>query len=511
MLGLGIQATTFTLGKTSSFLSSLASGGSTHIPSLSYGYTAGASYALKQVPASLVLGGYDEARFEPNNLSFSLDSNQQPMVSLRSISVNGWTSNEVTLLDSANAGFFKIDSSTPFLWLPESAALKFERTFGLRYDESLQLYFYPNTTQENNIMQAKMTFDFELADLSDSSQSLSISLSGQAFTSLALTYGYPGLQANSTSPPMPYFPVRKAMNSTQYTLGRMFLQETYLIVDYLRNNFSLSQAVFDSNALSDTALVDIDANSTSGSAQDSQLPNRGQALSTGTMVGIAIGVVCFVAIVVGTLVVLYIRRHRTQHGSDHRDSRGLRWLPFPSKYRNNINELPAESAKKPVEVPCEDVKELQGSTSLRAELASTSGPSYSISDHKYKFGVGHDPQVPVELPARTSIQGNGPNLLMGSSRRQFPPSPATLSTSGVSNQSQRISSHSTESSSPLVTPLIPAKRSHGSNFASRGMYLDINDTISSESGAPSPSYTLNDSASFTSRSPSGNGRSAKRI
>jgi hypothetical protein len=36
-----------------------------------------------------------------------------------------------------------------------------------------------------------------------------------------------------------YFPIRRAKNSTQYTLGRTFLQEAYVIADYERANFSI--------------------------------------------------------------------------------------------------------------------------------------------------------------------------------------------------------------------------------------------------------------------------------
>lgn len=41
------------------------------IPSVSFGYTAGAPYRLKKVLGNLVLGGYDQSRFTPNNMSFS--------------------------------------------------------------------------------------------------------------------------------------------------------------------------------------------------------------------------------------------------------------------------------------------------------------------------------------------------------------------------------------------------------------------------------------------------------
>ena len=140
------------------------------IPSLSYGFTAGAFYRLKQVPGSLTLGGFDPARFEPNDMSFTLNDNQQPALTLTSILVSGWGPANITLLNSSNQGLFIIDSSTPFLWLPEATALLFEEVFGLEYNETLQLYFYPNGSQPNSTYLSELgscNFDFEFSDLSN--------------------------------------------------------------------------------------------------------------------------------------------------------------------------------------------------------------------------------------------------------------------------------------------------------------------------------------------------------
>ena len=511
LLGLGIKDTTFTTGKTPSFLLSLQTEGAEQIPSPSYGYTAGASYQLKGVPASLVFGGYDENRFEPNDFYFSLDSNQQPVVDLQSISVDGWTDDNVNLFDSTDEGYFTVDSSTPFLWLPESAALKFENTFGLEYDESLQLYFYPNATQEKNVMQANMTFSFILTDLEDSTQSVNLFLPGAAFTSLSLTYGYPGLNVNSTSPSTPYFPVRKAANNTQYIIGRMFLQETYLIVDYLHNNFSISQAVFDPNALSNTSIVDMLTNYTSNSTQATQPSDQGHSLSTGAVAGIAVGIVCLVAIVLGTLIILCVRQHRTHKDRDNEAaSHGILGRVFRSKSRNKINEMPAESIEKPVEVSDEDIKELPGTTDHKAELASDASPPYGFSDRKFQFGFGHDPQVPVELPSRTSTEFNRMTSPVDSSRMLLPRSPAAFSSSGISSQSLRASSQSFESSSLPVTPLTIAEAGHDSHGTSRELYPGPNDTVSPENSSQSPSRTL-DGTSVPMRV-SGEGlRAAKRF
>jgi hypothetical protein len=59
------------------------------------------------------------------------------------------------------------------------------------------------------------------------------------FNAFALKASYPFL-ANASY----YFPLKQAANDTQYTLGRAFLQEAYLTVDYERGNFSISQCTW---------------------------------------------------------------------------------------------------------------------------------------------------------------------------------------------------------------------------------------------------------------------------
>jgi hypothetical protein len=58
---------------------------------------------------------------------------------------------------------------------------------------------------------------------------------------LKLTKEYPGNNAWKR-----YFPIRPAVTPEQYTLGRAFLQEIYLVANYESRNFSLSLRNFDS-------------------------------------------------------------------------------------------------------------------------------------------------------------------------------------------------------------------------------------------------------------------------
>ena len=507
-LGLGTKGTSFnTLEETPSLLSTLAPGNASRIPSLSFGYTAGAYYRLKRVPASLTLGGYDADRFEPNNVTFTLNSDQQPVVELSSISVRGWESENITLMDTSDQALFKIDSSTPFLWIPEAVADAFERTFGLTYDNDLELYFYANQSQQDAVCKADMTFVFEMSNLKGASETLLLSLPGSALTSLSLTYGYPRLKANSSSPSVPYFPVRRAKNRSQYVLGRFFLQESYLIVDYERNNFSLSQAVFDENALSNVQLVEIP--SANSSSTGSSSPTVG-GLPAPALFGIAIGAVAVFFIIVSTFVILYRRKGREWHrrrrrrrkqGADAKKynppTRWKRWLcgALPElqsvelssdSERTRVGTPPPPKPDSPKELSGEGLGDASGQLSTvphSSDPRASRGPPVITqpvhpprsrgSMRKYKFGVAHDPQLPVELPNRMSnssseVEPEPEPEALGPSAAYDAPFPSHYRirdepTIGPEGTYQSFANNS-DSSSPIVSPITPVAMSFGSSL-----------------------------------------------
>lgn len=82
MFPLGPKPTNFTSfnNPQPSFLWSLKN--ESYIPSLSWGYTAGAQYRLKGTPGSLTLGGYDASRYTPNNVTFSFGADDSKPLTL---------------------------------------------------------------------------------------------------------------------------------------------------------------------------------------------------------------------------------------------------------------------------------------------------------------------------------------------------------------------------------------------------------------------------------------------
>ncbi|CZR52704.1 uncharacterized protein PAC_02581 [Phialocephala subalpina] len=373
ILGLGVAATNLTTLNPPSLLNSLVD--SQTIPSHSYGYTAGAHYRLKGVPSSVTLGGYDANRFDSHNISFSLNPAQTPVVALNKISVSAspyspsdaapsWSSNPQELMDISEAALFTIDSSTPFLWFPESICQQFENALGLLYDTTLNLYtFGSDQDQYSTLVAWNMTFAFTLSDLPGSANEINITVPYDAFD-LELSYPFPGLNATASSPATKYFPLRKAADASVYTIGRAFLQEAYLIVDYERNNFSVYQAQFNADRVSATNLVTISAVSTGTSSSGGT-----GSISTGTAIGVAIaGSALVITVIVG--VGLFIYRSRAGKSSrlqlrrrSNSNRSGLQQLNSESQLKAELDGngefVEISSIELPAELPAGAFKEVK--------------------------------------------------------------------------------------------------------------------------------------------------------
>lgn len=110
-----------------------------------------------------------------------------------------------------------------------------------------------------------------------------------------------------------YFPLKRAANDTQYTLGRAFLQEAYIIADFERQNFSVWPCKWDSNTNNANVVAILSTNSTSNTPNSSggNGSSSKKGLGTGAIAGIAVGAVAALAIV-GAAAWLYIKRARAK-------------------------------------------------------------------------------------------------------------------------------------------------------------------------------------------------------
>ena len=189
------------------------------IPSLSFGYTAGAQYRLKEVLGSLTLGGVDSSRFTPSNLSipFASDPTRDLMVGIQAIKSTDNSGKSTDLLPTGIMSF--VDSTVPQIWLPLEACQAFEKAFGLTFDETSQLYLV-NSTLHSTLESQNASFTFTLGAAATGGQTMDITLPYNSFD-LLVAPPTPGVVNSSR-----YFPLRRAANESQYTLGRTFLQES---------------------------------------------------------------------------------------------------------------------------------------------------------------------------------------------------------------------------------------------------------------------------------------------
>lgn len=203
-------------------------------PSLAYGYQAGTSYRGTRVPGSLVLGGYDKSRMTtPLTFDINADLSRPLTVGLQDILVID-TFNGTLSMITTEPVLAPLDSSITELWLPRSVCDRFEDAFGLEYDEQSGRYALSDSTRDR-LRQQKPTLTFTIG---------TNTLIGGNTTIIQLPYAAFDLRAsfpifaNATN----YFPIRRADNESQYAIGRVFLQEAFIGVDYEQGIFNVSAA-----------------------------------------------------------------------------------------------------------------------------------------------------------------------------------------------------------------------------------------------------------------------------
>lgn len=271
------------------------------IPSLSYGYTAGNQYRLGKVFGSLVLGGYDENRFDTTknvSMGMAVDINRDLLVYLQGITTDAGSPSN--LLPDGGISIM-IDSTVAQLWLPQTACKAFERAFGLTYDNTSELYLV-NSSLHSSLQSQNANVTFTLGSEKTGGSTVDIVLPYSAFD---LTVDFPNVQNPNTSM---YFPLKRAANDTQYTLGRTFLQEAYLIADYDNRNFTVAPCTWDSDKVSTTSLKSIlRANETSSGNNSS-----GSSSNTGAIAGGVVGGVVGAIAIAGGLLWFLRRKKQTE-------------------------------------------------------------------------------------------------------------------------------------------------------------------------------------------------------
>lgn len=241
------------------------------------------------------------------------DVSRDLVVGVQSITSSTATGSKL-LLPTAHYSF--VDSTLPFIWLPLDACEKFEEAFGLTWDEETELYLMNDTVHAAFVkLNPSITF--------------TIGIGPTGGDTVDIVFPYNSFDLTATAPfvsnQTQYFPLKRAANDTQYTLGRAFLQEAMLVVDYERGNFSLTPCVWVSGAkssivtiasladaakaaTSSTASSTASSTSTSGAGDGTSKDTTTKTtISTGTIAAISIAGV--LALLLGAII-FYLRKNK---------------------------------------------------------------------------------------------------------------------------------------------------------------------------------------------------------
>ncbi|KAF2720902.1 acid protease [Polychaeton citri CBS 116435] len=388
LFGLGPKVSNFTdyNDRNPSFLSTLYN--DSKIPSLSWGYTAGAAYR-NQLPASLTLGGYDSNRVSGQQLSIDMNSdNSRPLqIGLQGIFASNTF--EGTLDLGYEGTYHFVDSTLSHIWLPSETIDGFVSAFGLTYDNTTDL-FLVNDSVHDSLLQMNPTVSFQIGADTQGSDTITINLPYAAFD---LQASYPFYE-NATN----YFPIRRAANESQYTIGRTFLQEAYIVADYLRNNFSVAQANHEDT--SGTNIVSIEKptennNTSNGTTIGTPTPrDDSSGISGGAIAGIVIGVVAVIAIL-GLGFWFYRRKQQQKHKhtpvatTEPEQSTNADVFPEDKKdgFEQRASELPGPQLHEMAAQSKNRFAEVDGASSTKSPLHS---PSAFNSGHPSpRFELGH--------------------------------------------------------------------------------------------------------------------------
>lgn len=287
---LGLLPTTLNFSDTissPSFLRSLLN--EEHVPSLSYGYQAGAVYRNAKVPASLVIGGYDSSRASSPPLTVPVGSDFALTLGMQDILATNTLQGTLSLVDSERI-LAPIDSSVSELWLPRSVCDRFESAFGLQYHEASDRYVLTDAAHDR-LRRLSPALSFTVG--------ASAGVGGNT-TIIRFPYSAFDLQASFPifAEATNYFPIRRASNESQYAIGRVFLQEAYLGVDWEREEFNVSQAIY-ANPMPAPKIITIPSMPSHRPSDNTQ--NKSKGLSGEAIAGIAIGCVLAVGLVLGFL------------------------------------------------------------------------------------------------------------------------------------------------------------------------------------------------------------------
>lgn len=203
---------------------------------------------------------------------------------------------------SPNAGFVaNIDSTLPYLILPDQICAKFEEEFLLTYDEAANSYTVNDTAHAWNIQQ-NATVLFQIAAGLENSAN---------YTNIELPYGAFDLQVSATgNNGSNYFPLKRSKDGVN-VLGRAFLQEAYIIVDYERGNFTVAPASNPNSLPKEDLKIIYNTTYVLGSGQSD---SGNGMLAPGAIAGTVVGIVV-AFIIAGVIAFCWWRKRKSKEAA----------------------------------------------------------------------------------------------------------------------------------------------------------------------------------------------------
>jgi hypothetical protein len=157
----------------------------------------------------------------------------------------------------------------------------------LTYDRITELYTL-NASAHQKLQDMNPTFTFKIAAADNSNVS----------TEITLPYAALDLEAEAPiyNQSTPYFPIRRATNDSQLTLGRVFHQNAYLVVDWERDRFTIDP----SSINEDTYNIETISSKGQGNSDQTEASSH-KHISAGAIAGIAVGAMSCLASILAVI------------------------------------------------------------------------------------------------------------------------------------------------------------------------------------------------------------------
>lgn len=140
-----------------------------------------------------------------------------------------------------------IDTSRPYLYLPNSTCDAIAKTLNLTYNSTIEHYLI-SPEAHTILLQTQPSLSMYLSTAISTNDRSSVNIT-LPYTSLFLNLNlFPRWENGSGLRELLYFPMKRSMDPKQFTLGRAFLQDAYVIADYERKQFQVSQVKYNSEA-----------------------------------------------------------------------------------------------------------------------------------------------------------------------------------------------------------------------------------------------------------------------